>query len=76
MKRKKHLAFELCELAVILLFTAAAFQWGQAAALAERGYTACGGEYFLLLIPAIYYAGKRTILDWVEEIRGKVVRRP
>ena len=49
--------------------TAAAFAWGKQTALAERGYEAVGGEYLLLLIPAIYYTGKRTILDWIADIR-------
>ena len=42
---------------------------GKQAARIERGYEAIGGEYLLLLIPAIYYTGKRTILDWIAEIR-------
>ncbi len=57
------------ELAVVLLVTLAAFAWGKRAALIERGYTAYGGEYLLLLIPAIYYTGKRTLLDWIAELR-------
>ncbi len=57
------------ELAVVLLATVAAFTWGKRAALIERGYTAHGGEYLLLLIPAIYYTGKRTLLDWIAELR-------
>lgn len=57
------------ELAAVLLVTALAFAWGKQAALAERGYNAIGGEYLLLFLPAMYYTGKRTILDWVTEIR-------
>jgi len=57
------------ELAVVLLVTLAAFAWGKRAALIERGYTARGGEYLLLLTPAIYYTGKRTLLDWIAELR-------
>lgn len=57
------------ELATVLLVTTLAFAWGKQAALAERGYNAIGGEYLLLLLPAMYYTGKRTILDWVTEIR-------
>lgn len=59
----------LLELAAVLLMTALAFAWGKQAARIERGYEAIGGEYLLLLIPAIYYTGKRTILDWIAEIR-------
>ena len=35
----------------------------------ERGYEAIGGEYLLLLLPAIYYTGKRTVLDWITDLR-------
>lgn len=58
-----------CELLAVLLITGTAFMWGKGAALAERGYEAIGGEYLFLLLPAIYYAGKRTLLDWIAELR-------
>lgn len=57
------------ELAAVLLVTALTFTWGVQTAQAERGYTAIGGEYLFLLLPAIYYTGKRTILDWIADIR-------
>ena len=69
MNRKKNWAAAAVELAAVLLATAAAFAWGQRAALIERGYTARGGEYLLLLIPAIYYIGKRIAEDWIAELR-------
>lgn len=69
MRRKRSLAAVFFELAAVLLVTALAFAWGMQAAQAERGYTAIGGEYLFLLLPAMYYTGKRTILDWVTEIR-------
>ncbi len=69
MRRKRSLASVLFELAAVLLVTALAFTWGVQTAQAERGYTAIGGEYLLLLIPAMYYTGKRTVLDWITEIR-------
>jgi len=72
---KRSLTSILCELVAVLLITAAAFRWGRTTALAERGYTACGGEYLLLLIPPMYYAGKRIVLDWIATIRGKVGSR-
>ena len=37
--------------------------------LFRSGYEAIGGEYLLLLLPAIYYTGKRTLLDWIAEFR-------
>ena len=69
MKPKKSPASVLCEAAAVLLLTAAAFLWGLSAGRAQRGCSVIGGEYLLLLLPAIYYAGKRTILDWVADIR-------
>ena len=69
MKNGKNRAAAAVELAAVLLATAATFAWGQRAALVERGYTARGGEYILLLIPAIYYTGKWTLLDWSAELR-------
>lgn len=70
MNKGKNRIAAAVELAVVLLITAAAFAWGQRAALIERGYTARGGEYLLLLIPAIYYTGKRIAADWIAELRG------
>ena len=69
MKAKRSLASVLLELAAVLLVTALAFTWGVQTAQAERGFTAIGGEYLFLLLPFMYYPGKRTILDWVTEIR-------
>lgn len=69
MKLKRSLASVVLELLAVLLLTATAFVWGVQTAQAERGYDAVGGEYLLLLLPAIYYTGKRTILDWIADIR-------
>ena len=69
MKPKRSLASVALELAAVLLVTALAFAWGVQAAHAERGYNAIGGEYLLLLLPAMYYTGKQTILDWIADIR-------
>lgn len=54
----------------VLAVTVAAFRAGKAVALAERGYHAHGGEYLLLLIPPMYYAAKRTALDWIADLRA------
>ena len=69
MKPKQNPVPVAVELASVLLVTVSAFVWGRQTALAERGYTAIGGEYLFLLLPFMYYPGKRTILDWVAEIR-------
>lgn len=69
MRLKRSLAAVIAEVAVVLLATALAFAWGKATARIERGYEAIGGEYLLLLLSAIYYAGKRTLLDWFGDIR-------
>lgn len=70
MNKGKNRIAAAVELATVLLITAAAFAWGRRAALVERGYTAHGGEYLLLPIPAIYYTGKRIAADWIAELRG------
>ncbi len=57
------------ELLSVLLVTGIVFMWAKGVALAERGYEAYGGEYLLLALPAVYYTGKRAILDWVADIR-------
>lgn len=59
------------ERAAVLLVTALAFAWGVQAARAERGCAAIGGEYLLLFLPAMYYTGKRTILDWIADLRER-----
>lgn len=69
MRRKRSLASVFFELAAVLLVTALAFVWGVQTTQAERGYTAIGGEYLFLLLPAIYYTGKRMILDWIADLR-------
>ena len=52
-----------------------AFRLGVIYAYLERGYQARGGEYLLLLIPPIYYAAKRTLLDWIADLRRAKGRR-
>lgn len=69
MKPKRSLASVVLELAAVLLVTALTFTWGVQTAQSERGYTAIGGEYLFLLIPFMYYPGKRTVLDWIADIR-------
>lgn len=68
-KPKRRLAPAVLELAVVLLITALAFAWGKQSGQSERGYAAIGGEYLLLLLPAMYYPCKRTILDWIAEMK-------
>ena len=51
--------------ASILLFTIA-----KSAALHERGYEGIGGEYMILLLPAVYYAAERTVKEWIAELRA------
>lgn len=58
------------ELSVVTIVTIAAFYVGQIFAYLERGYTAIGGEYLLLLIPPLYYSAKRTIGNWIADLRG------
>lgn len=71
MKPKRNLASMTLELLAVLLLTAFMFVWGRRTAWTERGYEAVGGEYLLLLLPAIYYIGKWTVLDWIAQIRNQ-----
>lgn len=57
------------ELAAVLLVTVLVLAWGMRVAQVERGYSTIGGECVSLLIPAMYYAGKRIILDWIADLR-------
>lgn len=69
MKRKRSLASVALELLAVLLLTAAAFVWGRSEAMVEWGRETFGGEHLLLLIPVIYYTGKRIIQDWIADIK-------
>lgn len=69
MRPKRSLASVVLELAAVLLVTVLAFAWGVRVAQAQRGYNAVGGEFVFLLIPIMYYIGKRTILDWIADLR-------
>ena len=69
MRQKKSFASVALELAAVLLVTILAFAWGMWVARAQRGYSAIGGEFVFLLIPAMYYIGKRVIRDWIADIR-------
>ena len=50
--------------AAIIFSSALLFLLAKDAAVKERGYTAFGGEYFILLVPFIYYVAERLIKDW------------
>ena len=76
MNKGKNRIAAAVELAAVLLITAAAFVWGQRAALIERGYTAHGGEYLLLPIPAISDTGKRIAADGTAALRGGATEYP
>lgn len=65
----------LIEWSLVILVTLTAFRLGVIYAYLERGYQARGGEYLLLLIPPIYYAAKRTLFDWIADLRRAKGRR-
>ncbi len=69
MKLSRKQISAVLELVIVLLGTALAFRLGVAAAKAERGYDAYGGEYLLLMLPALYYAGKQTLQDWLADLQ-------
>lgn len=69
MKLSRKQVSAVLELVIVLLATALVFRLGVATAKAERGYDAHGGEYLLLMLPALYYAGKQTLQDWLADLR-------
>ena len=69
MKLSKKQVSAVLELVIVLLATALVFRLGVATAKAERGYDAHGGEYLLLTLPVLYYAGKQTLKDWLADLR-------
>ncbi len=69
MKLSRKQISAVLELVIVLLGTALAFRLGVAVAKAERGYDAYGGEYLLLMLPALYYAGKQTLQDWLADLQ-------
>lgn len=48
---------------LIIVGTLLLFRWGQAFAYAERGYSAYGGEYYLLLLPLLWKLFEINIRD-------------
>lgn len=69
MKLSRKQISAVLELVLVLLATALVFRLGVATAKAERGYDAYGGEFLLLTLPAVYYAGKQTLQDWLADLR-------
>lgn len=61
---KGRLVFVGLELLAVICVTIILFKIGCTVAMAERGYSACGGEYILLALPMFYYAGKKAVKDW------------
>lgn len=58
-KRRKAIEFIL-----VILITVVVFRLACIAGEIERGYKAYGGEYFLLLLPFLYYAAKESIQSY------------
>lgn len=54
---------------VVIGVSVALFAFGREAALRERGYAAIGGEYLLLLLPAVVYILGRSVASIVREFR-------
>lgn len=69
MNLKEDLVLAVLELIAVICVTFILFEYGCTVAMAERGYSACGGEYLLLAFPMLYYAGKRTIKDLFADLR-------
>ena len=71
----------LIEWSLVILVTLTAFRLGVIYAYAaeldiKKFYPSLSPrEYLLLLIPPIYYAAKRTLLDWIADLRRAKGRR-
>jgi len=62
-QKKKCVLKKLLEIAIVLAMTIILFKLGRAAAYAERGYEAIGGEYCAFLLPFLWAAIKSFIRD-------------
>lgn len=68
MRRKKHSYKNLIKWSLLIAGGILLFMAGSRQAFHQRGYEAIGGEVFLLLLPAAYYAIEQLVLDLKEEI--------
>jgi len=68
-KRKSRLS-AVVKWAAVVVASLILFVVAKDYALRERGYSAIGGEYMLLLLPLILYAAGRTVKDWIADLRA------
>ena len=68
MKKKKALAGAI-KWAAITFASLTLFIICKDFAARERGYTAIGGEYLLLLLPFIYYIFERVVKEFTADIK-------
>lgn len=59
----------LWRLAAIMALTAITYEIAHNQAVAWRGYEAVGGELLIWILPAAIWAVRRTVADWICEIR-------
>ena|GEM_PF-5684491 len=62
-----YIGFSALEFFVVMLISAVVFFVACAIGDLGRGYTARGGELLVILLPAIYYLGKRIIGDMLKD---------
>lgn len=54
---------------MIMALTAITYEIAHHQAVAWRGYDAVGGELLIWALPAAAWAVRRTVADWVAEIK-------
>ncbi len=60
---------KLWKAAVIMALTVITYEIAHHQATARRGYEAVGGELLIWILPAMAWAVRRTVADWLNEIR-------
>lgn len=64
--KKRRLKWIILKYALLISGGIALFLCGAKYALSERGYHAIGGEYLLLLLPALWYFFEKNIRDTIK----------
>ena len=68
-RRVKIMKKKIVKAILIILTTVVCFLIGREYALYDRGYKAVGGEYIILISPAIAYLIKEAIKDYKEAMK-------
>lgn len=60
---------KLWKTVMVMALTAITYELAHHQAVAWRGYDAVGGELLIWILPAAIWAVRRTVADWVAEIK-------